>query len=296
MSPQTQNIAIISAEIGWGSTIASAEYGPQQLLDAGLAERLHATVTRIQAIPSMRDGALSDEDTEIAIMAHAGRVSDAVVASIQQGMFPVIIGGDHTSALGFHSGLARVYGETGIIWVDTHPDLNTLKTSLSGHIHGMVLAGVLGRGSERMLEATKSCQTSDAHVAMVGIRAIDDAEQAWLDEGVIQCMKMDAVHERGLQACMFDAVATANQAEAGFGLTIDIDAIDPSQAPFVATPVEDGIDADEFARVLAQLPHQERLLGMEVVEFTPRNDEPGDADRACTLIVSLVTAVTGTPV
>ena len=296
MSLQTQNIAIISAEIGWGSTIASAEYGPQQLLDAGLAERLHATVTRIQAIPSMRDGALSDEDTEIAIMANAGRVSDAVVASIQQGMFPVIIGGDHTSALGFHSGLARVYGETGIIWVDTHPDLNTLKTSLSGHIHGMVLAGVLGRGSERMLEATKSCQTSDAHVAMVGIRAIDDAEQAWLDEGVIQCMKMDAVHERGLQACMFDAVATVNQAEAGFGLTIDIDAIDPSQAPFVATPVEDGIDADEFARVLAQLPHQERLLGMEVVEFTPRNDEPGDADRACTLIVSLVTAVTGTPV
>ena len=296
MSPQTQNIAIISAEIGWGSTIASAEYGPQQLLDAGLAERLQATVIRIQSIPSMRDGALSDEDTEIAIMAHAGRVSDAVVASIQQGMFPVIIGGDHTSALGFHSGLARVYGETGIIWVDTHPDLNTLKTSLSGHIHGMVLAGVLGRGSERMLEATKSCQTSDAHVAMVGIRAIDDAEQAWLDEGVIQCMKMDAVHERGLQACMFDAVATANQAEAGFGLTIDIDAIDPSQAPFVATPVEDGIDADEFARVLAQLPHQERLLGMEVVEFTPRNDEPGDADRACTLIVSLVTAVTGTPV
>ena len=86
-----------------------------------------------------------------------------------------------------------------------------------------------------MLEATKSCQTSDAHVAMVGIRAIDDAEQAWLDEGVIQCMKMDAVHERGLQACMFNAVATANQAEAGFGLTIDIDAIDPSQAPFVAT-------------------------------------------------------------
>ena len=142
----------------------------------------------------------------------------------------------------------------------------------------------------------EACQTSDAHVAMVGIRAIDDAEQAWLDEGVIQCMKMDAVHERGLQACMFNAVATANQAEAGFGLTIDIDAIDPSQAPFVATPVEDGIDADEFARVLAQLPHQERLLGMEVVEFTPRNDEPGDADRACTLIVSLVTAVTGTPV
>ena len=296
MSPQTQNIAIISAEIGWGSTIASAEYGPQQLLDAGLAERLQATVIRIQSIPSMRDGALSDEDTEIAIMAHAKRVSDAVLKAIQQGMFPVVIGGDHTSALGFHSGLARAHGKTGIIWVDTHPDLNIAETSISGHIHGMVLGGLLGRGSERMLEATKSCQTSDAHVAMVGIRAIDDAEQAWLDEGVIQCMKMDAVHERGLQACMFDAVATANQAEAGFGLTIDIDAIDPSQAPFVATPVEDGIDADEFARVLAQLPHQERLLGMEVVEFTPRNDEPGDADRACTLIVSLVTAVTGAPV
>ena len=159
MSPRAHKIAIISAEIGWGSTFASAEYGPGQLLDAGLAEHLHATVTRIQAIPSMQDGPLSAEETEKAIMAHAKRVSDAVLEAIQQGMFPVVIGGDHTSALGFHSGLARAHGKTGIIWVDTHPDLNIAETSISGHIHGMVLGGLLGRGSER---ACLKCNQSHA--------------------------------------------------------------------------------------------------------------------------------------
>ena len=93
---------------------------------------------------------------------------------------------------------------------------------------------------------------------------------------------------------MHDAVAIANNAKAGYGLSIDIDVIDPSQAPFVATPVKDGVDAVELIQALSQLPHQERLLGMEVIEFTPRNDD--DAEMACNLIASLITAVTGAPV
>ena len=109
-------------------------------------------------------------------------------------------------------------------------------------------------------------------------------------------MTMDVVKEQGLSACLASAVNTANQAEAGYGLSIDIDAIDPSQAPFVATPVENGIDATKLAQALADLPRKDRLLGMEVTEFTPRDGrggEPNDADVAANLITSLVTAVTG---
>ena len=293
MSPLPQKIMLITAEIGWGSGLQAAERGPELLLEAGLADALQANVTRINAIPSMLDGALEGAALETAIMDHARRVSDAVLDAIQNGMFPVIIGGDHTSALGFHTGLARAHGKTGIIWVDTHPDLNTPETSPSGNIHGMPLAGLLGRGSEKMLETTAPCRISEEHVAMVGTRSIDEGEQKWLDEGTIHCMTMDVVKEQGLPACLASAVNTANQAEAGYGLSIDIDAIDPSQAPFVATPVDGGLDADELANVLSTLPNKDRLLGLEVTEFTPRDDEPEDADVAANLITSLVTAVTG---
>ena len=289
MSPLPQKIMLITAEIGWGSGLQAAERGPELLLEAGLADALQANITRINAIPSMLDGALEGAALETAIMDHARRVSDAVFETVQQGMFPVIIGGDHTSALGFHTGLARAHGKTGIIWVDTHPDLNTPETSPSGNIHGMPLAGLLGRGSEKMLETTAPCRISEEHVAMVGTRSIDEGEQKWLDEGIIHCMTMDVVKERGLSACLASAVNTANQAEAGYGLSIDIDAIDPSQAPFVATPVDGGLDVDELAQVLKDLPRKDRLLGMEVVEFTPRKN--ADAVVACELIASLVAAI-----
>jgi len=300
MSPQLvknaqipQKIAIIAAEIGWGSGFATAEQGPELLLGAGLAARLDATVTRIKSQPSMAQGKLSQVETEQAIMDHAKRVSDAVLDAVQNRFFPVVIGGDHTSALGFHTGLARAHGETGIIWVDTHPDLNTPETSPSGNIHGMVLAGLLGRGSELMLATTAACQTQQEHVAMVGVREIDPGEQAWLNEGKINCMTMDEVRELGLATCMRAAVDTANQGESGFGLTIDIDVIDPSQAPFVATPVNGGLTVEELAKALYDLPHKDRLLGMEVVEFTPRDNEINDAKIACELIVSFALSVTG---
>ena len=301
---QSQKIAIIAAEIGWGSGFESAERGSELLLQAGLGERLQAKVARIKSEPSMANGPLDGEALEMAIMNHASRVSDAVLDAVQKGMFPVVIGGDHTSALGFHTGLARAFGETGIVWVDTHTDLNTPETSPSGNIHGMVMAGLLGRGSENMRATTRDCQTRQEHVAMVGIRSIDDGEQRWLDEGNINYMTMGDIQERsegganGLHICMLDAIGTANQADAGYGLTIDLDVIDPSQAPFVATPVDGGIDATELAQALTDLPRKDRLLGMEVVEFTPRsgNQELLDAQACCDLVASLVTAVTSVTV
>ena len=287
--PNAPKIAIIAAEIGWGSGFAAAERGPELLLGAGLADRLDATVTRIASVPSMAEGELATSEIEKVIMKHTLQISDAVLGAVQNGMFPVVIGGDHTSALGFHTGLARAYGETGIVWVDTHPDLNTPETSPSGNIHGMVLAGLLGRGSELMLATTATCQTRQEHVAMVGVREIDPGEQNWLNEGKINCMAMDEVRERGLATCMRAAVDTANQGEAGFGLTIDIDVIDPSEAPFVATPVNGGLGVEELAKALSDLPHKDRLLGMEVVEFTPRDDS--DAQAGVELVTKLVSGV-----
>jgi arginase len=288
-STQNRKITLIAASIGWGSGLEAAEIGPKLLLEAGLAERVQAEkVIDILAIPQMADTQLEGDEIEQAIMEHARRVSDAVHTAIQEGCFPVVIGGDHTSALGFHSGLARSYGELGIIWVDTHPDLNTPETSPSGNIHGMVLAGLLGRGSDAMLQTTHECQTREEQVAMVGIRTLDSGEQKWLDEGKIHCMQMEDVHSLGLATCVCDAVETANKARAGYGLSIDIDVLDPTEAPFVATPVDGGVHTFELVKALTNLPHRDRLRGIEVIEFTPRNDD--DAEAGCEIISSLINA------
>ena len=292
---QPRQIAIIASSIGWGSGREQAERGPALLLNTGLADRVHAAkVIEISSVPMMAETTLVGDAIEQTIMEHVSRLSDAVVGAIGEGYFPVIIGGDHTSALGFHTGLARVYGETGIVYVDTHPDLNTFETSPSGNIHGMVLAGLLGRGSEPMLVATSECRTRDEHVAMVGVRDIDPGEQRWLDEGKIHCVTMDEVHEHGLESCMVHAVETANQATGGYGLTIDIDVIDPSQAPFVATPVNDGIFVDDLVAAIVSVPKSNRLLGVEVIEFTPRDES--DAEAGCAIITALINAATGVPV
>ncbi|HIA13172.1 MAG TPA: hypothetical protein EYO40_01445 [Phycisphaerales bacterium] len=285
-----RKIALIASCSGWGSGRAAAERGPIELLNAGLAESLNAMVVIVQAEPSMEGCSLPMEQVEKAIASHALKISDAVVVAIEGGYLPVVIGGDHISAIGFHSGLARAHGETGIVWMDTHPDLNTPETSPSGNIHGMVLASLLGRGSETMLRAANACQTKEKHVAMIGTRDIDAGEQKWIDEGVITCMTMGYVNEHGLEESVHKAVEIANIAEAGFGLTIDLDVIDPSDAPFVATPVEGGMKATALIQALQSTPSKDRLLGMEVTEFTPRNE--GDAALGAAIVSSLVTAIT----
>ena len=285
---QSKPIALITAEIGWGSMKPAAEIAPQALLDAGLAERLGAKVYRVPCTPKMNESTPSYEETERIIVNHILGVKSSVVQVIQEGYFPVIIGGDHTSAIGFHAGLAEAFGELGIIWVDTHPDLNTLETSPSGHIHGMVLAALLGRGSDVMLEAGKACNTRDHQVAMIGTRDIDAGELTWLNEGNINCMTMDFVRRNGLKSAMEQAVTTATTDTNGFGLTIDIDVLDPIDAPFVATPVDGGIMLEELVNELCEMPMRDNMMGLEVTEYTPRSSD--DDEAACDLVHKLITA------
>ena len=288
ISHQSKPIALITAEIGWGSMKPSAEIAPQALLDAGLAERLGAKVYRVPCSPKMNETSPSYEETERIIVSHILEVKAAVVQAIQDGFFPVIIGGDHTSAVGFHAGLASVYGGLGIIWIDTHPDLNTLETSPSGHIHGMPLATLLKRGSDSMLNAGKECKTRDNQVAMIGTRDIDAGELTWLNEGNINCMTMDFVRRNGLKSAMEQAVMTATADTNGFGLTIDIDVLDPVDAPFVATPVDGGIMLKELISELCEMPMREKMMGLEVTEYTPRSSD--DDDAACELVHKIITA------
>ena len=285
-----KEIALITADIGWGSANAAAEGAPQALLDAGLAEKIDAVVIRVPVSPKMSQASPTYEETEQIVATHICQVSDAVERAVREGYFPVVIGGDHTSAIGFHAGLGRAYGALGIMWIDTHPDLNTLETSPSARIHGMVLAILLGRGSDLMLGTSSDCLTKDTQVAMVGTRDIDHGEMDWLNEGKIHCMTMDYVRRHGLHSSLSEAVQTVCQGTKGFGLTIDLDAIDPEDVPFVATPVQGGIRLPELLEELRVLPSHEKMMGLEVTEYTPRSSE--DYEAACEVVSSIIKAAT----
>ena len=285
-----KEIALITADIGWGSANVAAEGAPQALLDAGLAEKIDAVVIRVPVVPKMSQASPTYGEIEQIIATHICQVADAVQRAVSEGYFPVVIGGDHTSAIGFHVGLGRAYGSLGIMWIDTHPDLNTLETSPSGRIHGMVLAICLGRGSDLMLGTSRDCLTKDTQVAMVGTRDIDHGEMDWINEGKINCMTMDYVRRNGLHDSLSQAAQTVCEGTKGFGLTIDLDAIDPEDVPFVATPVQGGIRLHELLEELRVLPCHEKMMGLEVTEYTPRSSE--DYEAACEVVSSIIKAAT----
>ncbi len=156
----------------------------------------------------------------------------------------------------------------------------------------MVLAGLLGHGSAAMREATAGSTLSASAIAMLGVRASDPGEVAFLESSDIRCIGMDMVKERGLSPCLSDAAIHAAEGR-GWGLTIDLDAIDPAHAPFVATQVPDGLDPDPLFAALRTLPARDRLLGLEVTEFTA--DEKCLSNDAAMLVARIVSATMGQP-
>ena len=282
-------IALIAAGIGWGAALAACERGPAAVLERGLVNSLEeqgvsvASVTSVDAEPLM--GGEQPADVEAVIMAHAAGVAGAVASAVSNGQFPVTIGGDHTTAIGHYAGLSAACGPLGVIWVDAHPDLNTPETSPSGNIHGMVLSGVLGQGSPAMRAATAVCEISSERVTIVGARSIDAGEQAFIDEHGVRCVMQDEVASGGLAAAIEEAVTRAGDA---FGLTVDLDVIDPSQAPFVSTPVADGIELDDLLDALRTMPHRDRLCGLEVTEIADDGDMAVARDMVAAIIAAVV--------
>ena len=285
---QSQKIAIIAAEIGWGSGFESAERGSELLLQAGLGERLQAKVARIKSEPSMANGPLDGEELEMAIMNHASRVSDAVLDAVQKGMFPVVIGGDHTSALGFHTGLARAFGETGIVWVDTHPDLNTPETSPSGNIHGMPLAHILGYGdSELSGIGGFQGKVDPSHVALVGVRDIDPQERGLMKESGIHVFTMRDIDERGMAEVGQEVLSVIDAGTDGFHVSFDVDGLDPEVAPGSGTLVPGGVSFREAHLLLELCADTSNMVSMEVVELNPILDIRNEtAERVKQLIQS----------
>lgn len=204
-------------------------------------------------------------------------LADEVDVALRADEFPLVIGGDHSVAIGTWSGVARVLGAPfGLLWIDAHLDSHTPETSYSGAIHGMPLACLLGRGDKRLLNlGLKGAQVSAAHTVVLGPRSYEPEEMIFLERAGVRIVTAEEISERGFVVCLEEAVATVASAPAGFGVTLDLDAIDPVWAPGVGSPEPDGLSSTDALAALGRIAGLPGLRALEIVEYNPDRDRHG---------------------
>jgi arginase len=203
-----------------------------------------------------------------------------VTEILEAGELPILLGGDHSIAIGTFSALAafsRANGqEIGLIWFDAHADINTPQTSPSGNIHGMPLAVLLGMGDRELVQLGGFApKLNSKYLAHVGARDIDDGERETIHSLGLrdQFFTMSDIDARGMAACVADAIAIASQAPGGFAVTFDIDVIDPRFAPGSGTLVRGGITYREAHLALEMIAASRRMVSFEMVEVNPLLDQ-----------------------
>jgi ornithine--oxo-acid transaminase len=287
-----RQIELIGAAWGIGGADTGCAEAPEALARAGLEALLRERGAQVM---SGRSVALPPAGRDTA--GTVGRVSlelaDAVAQTLGAGRVPCVIGGDHSCAIGTWSGAARAlsaHGALGLLWIDAHMDSHTPGTTVSGRLHGMPLAFLLGHGDER-LQGIEAGALDPRHVCLVGVRSFEPEEAKLLERLGVRVFFMDEIWQRGLPAVFRDALEIVGRDTAGYGVTLDLDAVDPGDAPGVATPVPGGLRAPMLLEALAGLARDPRLIGFELVEYTPRRDRDGQAARVALELLSA--ALTG---
>ncbi|NTV70826.1 MAG: arginase [Azonexaceae bacterium] len=211
------------------------------------------------------------------IAALCRNLADEVALTLDASEFPVVIGGDHSVAIGTWSGVARAATEpVGLLWIDAHLDSHTPETSYSGAIHGMPLACLLGRGDKRLLNiGLDGTQISAAHTVVLGPRSYEPEELEFLQRMQVRIIDSDEIDRRGFAACLDEAIAIVASAPAGFGVTLDLDAIDPRLAPGVGSPEPDGLVVHDVVEAMRRIGGLPGLKALEIVEYNPDRDRHG---------------------
>jgi arginase len=213
------------------------------------------------------------------------RVESAVADAIDDGALPLVLGGDHSIAIGSVNGASRDQ-DVGVLWLDAHGDINTPSTTPSGNVHGMPVAAILGRGVFGDMGWT-TADVDESNVAMVGLRAIDDAERRAIRDSNVTGYTMSDIDSRGLVPVVQDAIAAALDGVDALHVSLDMDFLDPDEAPGVGTPVRGGVTYREAHAAMELVAETGATKSMEVVEVNPILDSHNrTADLAVELVAS----------
>jgi arginase len=292
--------AIIGAPLDLGAGRRGVDMGPSAIRYAGLAE--HLTALGVECadwgnVEAAVAEATAEDDSRArflpAIRTTCERIAGLVGAALDEGRIPIVLGGDHSIALGTLGGLASRRGPGAVLWLDAHGDLNTPETSPSGNVHGMPLAAALGRAGPGFDSPSWTVPAlQPERVAVIGARSIDPGERALIGELGLAVHTMSEIDRRGVEAVVREALERA--AGAPFvHVSLDLDGLDPGVAPGVGTPVRGGLTYREAHLALELVAESGLLSSLEIVEVNPILDrENATAALAVELALSAFGATT----
>jgi arginase len=290
-------VAIIGAELDLGAGRRGVDMGPSAIRYAGLGERLAAlgiasedwgnvyTPLRETTAPGNPDARFLDQIRET-----CERISERVRTAAEAGFVPLVLGGDHSVALGTLGGLASMHGPGGVLWFDAHGDLNTPATTPSGNVHGMPLAAALGRaGAGFEADSWQLPAVTAEHVALIGVRSLDPGEREVVKEDGVAVYTISEIDRRGVEPVLREAIERVSGAPF-VHISVDMDLVDPDVAPGVGSPVRGGLSYRE-AHLMMELVAESGLLeSLELVEVNPILDHENETAK---LAVELAASALG---
>ena len=292
----SRKIAVIGAALDLGAGRRGVDMGPSAIRYAGLDARLteigHVSVDLGNVETAVAE-ATSPGDEHARFLPQikevTERIAERVSRSTRDGALPLVLGGDHSVAVGTLAGLAEVHGVGGVLWIDAHGDLNSPATSPSGNVHGMVLAAALGLAGPAFSDGWGLPAVDRGRVALVGVRSLDDGERELLQELDAKVFTMSDVDRLGVERAVRESLA--HIAGPGFvHVSLDMDAIDPDVAPGVGTPVRGGLSYREAHLALELVAESGLASSLDVVEVNPILDRENETGR---LAVELAASALG---
>lgn len=296
------HIAVIGAPMDLGAGRRGVDMGPSALRIARLNERLTALGYGVEDLgnvavdqPESLPGGPANARYLPQIAATCARLAEMVVSAVERGHVPLVLGGDHSIAVGTIAGLSRHFAKQrqklGVIWIDAHADMNTPESSPSGNVHGMPLACCIGNGPKELSGlAGHIPMVRPENVAIVGLRSVDDLERLNVRGTGVHAFTMRDIDERGMRTVIQQAIHAASAGTAGFHVSFDMDSVDPVEAPGVGTPVPGGLTYREAHLAMELIGDSGHMTSVEVVEVNPVMDV---ANRTALLGVELIMSALG---
>ncbi len=295
-------ISIIGVPMDLGQGRRGVDMGPSAIRYANLQERIQELGYLVEDqgninVPTAEAHQSSNtthNDTKLRFLPEVTRVSEELAAKVKEVLeidhFPIILGGDHSIAIGSIAGVTQSVKKLGVIWFDAHGDFNTAETTPSGNIHGMPLACSLGIGHEKLTNvAGFSPKVKPENVVIVGVRSIDLDERRLLKEHNVKVYDMHQIDKLGIARVMEEAINIASNGTDGIHLSLDLDSIDPDMCPGVGTPVLGGVTYREGHLAMEMLYQSGKVISCDLVEVNPILDESNKTARtAVDLVCSLL--------
>ncbi|RHW35033.1 arginase [Lysinibacillus yapensis] len=294
---EKRKISIIGVPSDYGQHRRGVDMGPSAIRYADVSERLESLGYHVKDegdILVKKEIKNSQSNTNLEnlneVLEVCTQLSIKIEEVLDQGRFPLILGGDHSIAIGTLAGLTKKYTNLGVIWYDAHADLNTPDTSPSGNIHGMPLAVGMGLGDERLVQlGGLGAKIKPENIIIIGARSVDPGERNLIKEKGIRVYTMHEIDRLGMTRVIENSIAYLKERQVdGVHLSLDLDALDPLYTPGVGTPVPGGITYRESHLAMELLEEEQMITSAEFVEVNPILDERNKtADTAVALMGSL---------